>query len=713
MVNRVKAKVGDFFSSLRAGDVHDFFARTSDLGLAVLVVVIVGMLIVPLPTFLLDLLITLNIAVAVILLLVAIYVGDALKIATFPSLLLLTTLFRLAIEVSATRLILLKANAGQVIHAFGNFVVAGNLVVGVVVFLILTTIQFIVIAKGSGRVAEVGARFTLDAMPGKQLSIDADLRAGHIDADEARRRRALLARESQFFGSMDGAMKFVKGDAIAGILVLLTNGVGGLMVGVLMKGMDWPGALRTYTLLTIGEGLVAQIPALVISTAAGILVTRVSSEEEDAHLGRDIGRQILAQPKALAVAAALLVVLALVPGLPALPFLILGALLGLLAYKLIVLRHPISSHAAFPGSPAVARAGERESQAELPAPLLLPIAIELSVALAPVLAGRQGSSRLESELIPALRRDFFMETGIALPTVSVRGNVADLAPGAYAIRLQEIPVARGHAVAHAALTKETPERLRALGIAALPATHPDGTPSAWIAAPELAAARARHLSLLSPEEVIAEHLLRVARRHGHMFVGIQETQVLLQALQRTHPNLVRAVVPQLVSPALLADVLQRLAREGLSLRHLGDILGALAKGMDGERDAASLAENVRAALHRHITFKHSGADGTVGVFSLDATIEQTVAEAIRNRGAHSYLALEPQLSGDIVRAVERAVAGIPAPVILTSGEIRRHVRGLLEPEQPQVAVLAYRELTPEAKLRTLGRIAIPCEPTRP
>jgi type III secretion protein V len=297
---------GEFLSLLRTGDVRALFARYSDILLAILVAVIVGMMIVPLPTFVLDLFVTLNIAIAVSLLLIAIYVSEALRIATFPSLLLITTLFRLAIEVSATRLILLKANAGQVIHAFGNFVVAGNLVVGVVVFLILTMIQFIVIAKGSERVAEVGARFTLDAMPGKQMSIDAELRAGHIDHAESRRRRAQLARESQFFGSMDGAMKFVKGDAIAGIVVLLTNIVGGLVVGTLQKGMDFAMAAKTYTLLTIGTGLVAQIPALIISTASGIIATRVSSEEEGGHLGKDISRQILDQPKALAVAAVLL-----------------------------------------------------------------------------------------------------------------------------------------------------------------------------------------------------------------------------------------------------------------------------------------------------------------------------------------------------------------------------------------------------------------------
>src|SRR3954468_14362862 len=344
-------------SLLRAGDVRALLTRYSDMALAGLVVAIVGMMIVPLPTPLLDLLISVNIATGVVLLLVAIYVSDALKIATFPTLLLLTTLFRLALEVSATRLILLRADAGEVIRAFGNFVVAGNLVVGAVIFLILTMIQFLVVSKGSERVAEVAARFTLDAMPGKQMSIDAELRAGHIDHNEARRRRAALARESQLFGSMDGAMKFVKGDAIAGIVVLAVNIVGGLVIGVLQRGMDVATAARTYTVLTIGEGLVAQIPALIISTSAGIIVTRVASEEEGGHLGRDIGLQVMAQPKAIAIAAGLLLLLAAVPGLPGVPFVTLGVVLGLVAWRLLRAPAAAGEAAAPAGTGVVAAPG--------------------------------------------------------------------------------------------------------------------------------------------------------------------------------------------------------------------------------------------------------------------------------------------------------------------------------------------------------------------
>ncbi|MCA9671634.1 MAG: FHIPEP family type III secretion protein, partial [Myxococcales bacterium] len=318
-----------------APDLRGALSRYSDLMLAGTVVGIVAMMIIPLPTLLLDILISANIAISVTLLLVSIYVSDALSIATFPSILLITTLLRLGLNVSSTRLILLQADAGQVIYSFGEFVVAGNLVVGVVVFLILTIIQFVVVAKGSERVAEVAARFTLDAMPGKQMAIDADLRGGAIDMDGARRQRAALQRESQLYGSMDGAMKFVKGDAIAGILITIINIVGGLLIGVLQRGMSAAEAGTIYTLLTVGDGLVSQIPALLISVAAGIVVTRVASEDKQgAHLGRDIGEQVLAQPRAIGIAAALLALLAIVPGLPTIPFLLLAAVAGAVAYGL-------------------------------------------------------------------------------------------------------------------------------------------------------------------------------------------------------------------------------------------------------------------------------------------------------------------------------------------------------------------------------------------
>jgi type III secretion protein V len=648
-------------SLLRAGDVRGLLSRYADLALAALVVSIVGMMIVPLPTPVLDLLISVNIAAAVTLLLVAIYVSDALKIATFPTLLLLTTLFRLALEVSATRLILLRADAGEVIRAFGNFVVAGNLVVGAVIFLILTMIQFIVISKGSERVAEVAARFTLDAMPGKQMSIDAELRAGHIDHNQARRRRAALMRESQLFGSMDGAMKFVKGDAIAGIVVLAVNIVGGLVIGIVQRGLDASAAARTYTVLTIGEGLVAQIPALVISTSAGIIVTRVASEEEGGHLGRDIGLQIMAQPKAIAIAAGLLLLLAIVPGLPTLPFLTLAAILGAVAWKL--LRTP----AARPGTEAAAGAGTLPAGAPRAAgtgagddaalsPLLTPVAVEVSAQLGARLAG------FATELVPRLRERLFAELGLPLPSVRLRPGTPGLEGGRFVIRLNEVPLARGEIA---------PERWNAAG------------------------------------EELGDAVLALLRRYGHELFGLEEAQALLDALERTHPTLVREVIPKLVSPVLFTDIARRLVEEGISLRNLKDILGALAEWAPHERDPVALTEHVRAALRRVITHRYAGDGGALAAYLLDPMIEDAIRESVQKTPTGSYLALEPQLSSDIVAAVGRAVGpGAAGAVLLTGAEIRRYVRRLIETEHPNLAVLSFQELSPDAQIRPIARISI-------
>jgi type III secretion protein V len=652
-------------SLLRAGDVRALFSRYADLALAGLVVAIVGMMIVPLPTPLLDLLISVNIAAAVTLLLVAIYVSDALKIATFPTLLLLTTLFRLALEVSATRLILLRADAGEVIRAFGNFVVAGNLVVGAVIFLILTMIQFLVVSKGSERVAEVAARFTLDAMPGKQMSIDAELRAGHIDHNEARRRRAALARESQLFGSMDGAMKFVKGDAIAGIVVLAVNIVGGLVIGIVQRGMDAGTAAHTYTVLTIGEGLVAQIPALIISTSAGIIVTRVASEEEGGQLGRDIGLQIMAQPKALAIAAGLLALLAIVPGLPTVPFLTLALILGAVAWKLLRTAAPGAEALAAAGAArvdggGVARAGAPRAAAAdeaLLSPLLTPIAVEVSAELGAYLGG------FATEVVPRLRERLFAELGLPLPAVRLRAGAGGLAEGAFVVRLNEVPLARGE-----------------------------------LARADWGVAGAR----------LGDEVLALLHRYGHELFGLEEAQALLDALERTHPALVREVVPKLVSLVLFTDIARRLVEEGISLRNLRDILGALAEWAPHDRDPVALTEHVRAALRRVITHRHTGDGGALAAYLLDPMIEDAIRDSVQKTATGSYLALEPQLSHDIVAAIGRAVGpgASGGAVLLTGAEIRRYVRRLIETEHPDLPVLSFQELAPEAQIRPIARISV-------
>ncbi len=433
---------------------NSFINKYSDIVLAGVVVAIVGMMIVPLPTHLLDVLLTFNIAIAVIVLLISLYVPHALQLSVFPTMLLITTLFRLSLTISTTRLILLTGDAGEVIVAFGKFVVRGNFVVGAVIFLILTIVQFIVISKGSERVAEVAARFTLDAMPGKQMSIDADLRAGAIDMDEGKRKRRDLERESSLFGAMDGAMKFVKGDAIAGIIITVVNIVGGLVIGVMQKGLAVGDAAQKYTLLTIGDGLVGMIPALLISTAAGIIVTRVGGEEEGAHLGKDVGTQLTAQPKAIAIAAGMLVLLAMVPGLPTMPFLILGGAAGAGGYLLLKKQQAEESGEGDPGLGDIPEGDVPPSiepppkdqplnpDSELFIPVVTPIVLEVSDALVPHVDSRQDNGKFLYELIPFMRDGLFVELGVRFPGVRARGNPA-LPAGAYQIQINEVPVVTG------------------------------------------------------------------------------------------------------------------------------------------------------------------------------------------------------------------------------------------------------------------------------
>jgi type III secretion protein V len=697
---------------IRQGDVQALFRRYGDIALAGLVVAIVAMMIVPLPTWLLDLLITANIALAVVILLVAIYVADALKFATFPTLLLVTTLYRLALNVSSTRLILLQADAGEVIRSFGEFVVRGNFVVGAVVFLILTIIQFIVISKGSERVAEVAARFTLDAMPGKQMAIDADLRAGAYDLDEARRRRQALGRESQLYGAMDGAMKFVKGDAIAGIIITVVNIVGGLIIGVAQRGLEVGEAARVYTILTIGDGLVSQIPALLISTGAGMIVTRVASEEEGGQIGRDIGAQILQQPRALAIAAVLLALLAFA-GLPTVPFLILAALVGGIAWALVrrggPARAAAAAAAAAGGGGLLGAGGHAAGRAEL-APGTTPIALEVSEALTPLIDAETEQGRLVAELIPRLRETLFTELGVPLPGIRVRGHAPDLPPGGYRVRLQEIPMADGAVPAGRVLALESPERLATLGLTGEPAAHPgDGSPAAWVAEGDRDLCAEAGVTTFDAGGAVLLHLGAVLARYAYEFVGIQETQQLLDHFERSHPALVREITPKLCSPQLIADVLRRLVEEGISIRNLRDILQALAEWAPAEKDPVVLTEYVRMALKRQITHKYAAGASSLTVFLLDGAIEDAVRGAVQHTSSGSYLALEPELSRDILGAVRRAL-GAPAPggspVILTQMEIRRYVKRLVEVEHPRIAVLSYQELAPELNIQPVGRIRL-------
>ena len=680
--------------------------RYADVTLAAAVVLMVGMMIIPLPTVLLDVLIASNISVAVLMMLVALYIKGGLSLTSFPTILLVTTLYRLALNVSSTRLILLQADAGEVIDAFGNFVVRGNYVVGAVVFLILTLIQYVVIAKGSERVAEVGARFALDAMPGKQMSIDAELRSGALSQEEAQSRRRMLQRESEFFGSMDGAMKFVKGDAIAGIVITVINIIAGLAIGIGMRDMGAVDALETYGLLTIGDGLVSQIPALLISTSAGLVVTRVSSEQEDASLASEIASQIFGDTRALTVASAFLLLLALVPGLPALPFLVLAVVFFMMSRRLVRKR------AAAEGEQDAAAAREeaaRETRAKKAmVPLMVPVGVELGGALAEAVLTEEGGGSLLEREVPVLRDQLFFELGVALPGVRAR-PMPGLAPGGYALSLSEVPAAAGELSPGKVLALATPEETAALGVTGEPTVDSATGKAAAIVDPaQRDRLTAAGIACFDEAAAITRHLGVVVRRRAQDLVGLQEVQTMLDQLERAYPALVRSVVPKPVTLAQLTDILRRLVEEGVSIRALREILEALAVHAPEERDAVALTERVRSALKRHITHRYATA-GTLSVVLLDPSIEEAVRDSIQRTAGGSYLAMPPDLAREVLEAIRSACeeegAGGRA-VLLTQADVRRFVRRLVEVELPDVTVLSYQELAPEVTVQPLGRATI-------
>ncbi|HEU0036751.1 MAG TPA: flagellar biosynthesis protein FlhA [Kofleriaceae bacterium] len=609
--------------------------RAAEIGLAALVIAVVAMLIVPLPRPLLDLLLTLNIAIAVALLMLAVFTPRPLAFASFPTLLVITTLFRVGLEVSATRLILADADAGEVVAAFGSSVVASSLVVGLVVFAVITIVQLIVVARGAERVAEVAARFALDAMPGKQMAIDAELRTGALDAETARARRRELERESSLYGAMDGAMRFVKGDAIAAIVIVLVNLIGGLVIGVAGRGMSAADAMHTYSLLSIGEGLVNQIPSLLVAVASGLLVTRVASTGDRA-LGDDLGSQLTGSPRALGAAAILLVGLALVPGLPVVPFLLLGLAAAVAAWAALRSQPRTAPTLDEPG--ATTGRGSR-----------------LALAIAPALEAKLPLPALHA-MLGDLRGELARRTGVPVPPFAIAIDPA----------LGESEVA--------------------LAI--------DATPVAWLVADDLDSLRAKLPAALAP---IVPDLLGVDRVAG-----------LVERAAATAPVLVRETVPKLVALPVLADVLRGLVREELPVDDLAAILEAIAlcpapAGGFTARDVPALVEQLRGQLRRQISARWAPR-GQLAVYTVDAMIEDAVRTAVDRRDGATVLALEPAIAQDIVSAVRTQLGA--TGVILTSGDVRRHLRALLEPELPGVAVLAAHELLPGTNVKTAGRIEV-------
>ncbi len=676
--------------------------KHSDLAAAVVVVVVVVMMVVPLPTALVDLAIALNISGALAILVASMYVPSALDFASFPSLLLLTTLVRLAINVSVTRLVLLHADAGGVIHAFGSFVVGGNLVVGLVVFFILVVIQFVVITNGANRVAEVAARFTLDAMPGKQMAIDADLNAGLISEEEARTRRAEIAREADFYGAMDGASKFVKGDAIAAVVIVLVNLLGGIAVGTIQHGLSVGEALHTFSLLTIGDGLAAQIPALLISTATGIIVTRSAGQQD---LGTELTWQVLGQPRATTLAGAVIVLLGLVPGLPTLPFFLVGALLVLLGRAMRGRERPRPR----------AEVERRAPRQEAPAPVadgalgalaVDPLELVIGFGLVPLVDEEQGGTLLAR--VGVVRRQIAAELGIVIAPVRIHDDVA-LASHEYVIKVRGAEVARGEVIAGHRLAMNPGDALP--GLAGIPTAEPAfGLPAVWIEEGSQAEAEALGYTVVDAESVIVTHLTETIRRHAHELLTREETRKLLDALKEQNAAVVEEVVPDKLGVGEVQRVLQHLLREGVSVRDLGTILEAIGDRASLTRDPALLAEAARQALARAITSQYLDEDKTLRAIALAGELEQEVAESLTQTAEGELPALDPAraqaLVGSLGREVERATASGWRPVLLCSSRIRRHLRRLIESAFPQLPVLSYGEVLPGIKVERLGTVSV-------
>jgi flagellar biosynthesis protein FlhA len=674
-------------------------AARTDAALALAVLGILTVMLIPLPPLLLDLLLTANLALSLLTLLIGMSILRPLDFSVLPSMLLLLTLFRLSLNVASTRLILLQGNegpgaAGAVIHAFGRFVVGGSYIVGVVVFLILVVIQFVVITKGAGRIAEVAARFTLDAMPGKQLSIDADLNAGLIAEAEARSRRRDIAREADFYGAMDGASKFVRGDAIAGILITAVNIVGGLIIGVVQLRMNLTEALTTYTLLTIGDGLVTQIPALIVSTAAGIVVTRAASETE---LATAVGAQFGEHHRGMAITATVLLALGLIPGLPMAPFLFTAAVAGALAYG--GLREKPK-----------ARGGESPATGAVPGPekvekllALDPLELEVGYNLIPLVDAGQGGDLLDR--IRLVRRQFATDLGFVVPPIRIRDNL-QLKPSAYAIKIKGLTVAAGDIVMGHFLAMNPGTATEPIpGMATTEPTF--GLPAQWIAPEDRERAQILGYTVVDGSSVMATHLTETIRRHARDLLGRQEVQALLDTLRATHPSVVEALVPNLLPLGTVQKVLQHLLAEGVCIRDLPTILEVLADVAPSTKDAVLLTEYVRQALGRGICRALTGTDGLLKVFTLSAGLEQLLANAVAEGDQGRYLALEPRAAQQVIEALAAVVGKAPpegTPVILCSPAVRPYLRRLTERYLSHLAVLSYNEIGPEVTLKALAMV---------
>jgi type III secretion protein V len=688
--------------------------RYGDIYIATIIVCVIALMIVPIPAFVLDTLIAVNLSISCVLLFMSLYMKSALAFSTFPSLLLVTTLFRLSLNITTTRMILVDGYAGEIIYTFGNFVVAGNFVVGVVIFLIILIVQFIVITKGAERVAEVAARFTLDAMPGKQMSIDADLRAGNMTVKDAQARRNVIEKESQLFGAMDGAMKFVKGDAISSLIITAINIIAGIAIGVAQKGMAIDKAVTTYSILTIGDGLISQIPALLISICAAMIITRAGSDDSGG-LGGDIVEQIFAAPKALIIGGIVVFVMGLIPGFPKAQFLILAVVILALGFalqrtaeKMKGRRRTERLHAGADGAKPSAAAPPSEQDDEEDSSTEFSITVPIMLEVDAAVQEHVTAERLNSELVQ-VRKALYLDLGVPFPGIYLRFN-QNLHSGKYQIMLQEVPMSDGAIRPGYLYVRETEENLSLFNIPFEPVEKPpDRRAAFWVplvSQPRLVEAG---IAYMEPPKLLSFHISLVLRRYASDFMGLQETKGLLTRMETEFGELVREV-QRVIPPQRIAEVLQRLVQEDISVRNLRLIFQALIEWAPKEKDTLILSEYVRIALRRYISYKFSGGQNILVVYLLEPQTEETIRKAIRQTSGGSFLALDPATSKKLVDEIKAKVGGAlqreRTPVILTSMDIRRFLRKLVELELPDLPVLSHQELTEEINIQPLGRIGL-------
>ncbi|MFY9684180.1 MAG: flagellar biosynthesis protein FlhA [Pseudolabrys sp.] len=686
------------------GDVGAFFKR-GDLALAVGVLTILVVLILPLPPLLLDFSLAISIIFSVLILMTALFIHTPLEFSAFPTVLLIATMLRLALNLASTRLILSRGHegtdaAGHVIEAFGNFVMSGNFVIGIIVFAILVIVNFVVITKGSGRIAEVAARFHLDAMPGKQMAIDADLSAGLIDEKEARRRRQKLEDEGGFFGAMDGASKFVRGDAIAGLLVVFINVIGGMIIGIAQQGLSFADAAHSYTILTVGDGLVTQVPALIVSTAAGLLVTKasVAGAADKALLS-----QLSGYPKALGMSGAVMLVMALLPGIPIVPFMALGS--GAAALAFIVDRRMKLTLATETQKTEAAAKSEAADEPIAAALKIDDLKVELGYALLPLVNAPDGSDRL-TEQIKALRRSLAVEMGFVMPAVRLLDNV-QLDANTYVIKIKEVEAGSGKVWAGQYMVMDP-----AGGQVKLPGTHTTeptfGLPATWIDGSHKEEASMKGYTVVDAATVLSTHLTELLKSNMAELLSYGEVQKLLKELPKEQADLVKDLVPNLITVSGIQRVLQILLAERVSIRDLATILEGIADGIAGSRNPVMLAEHVRARLSRQLCAQHTSQGGYLPLVALSAKWEQAFAESMVGQGDDRQLAMQPSRLSEFITLVrerfEEAAREGEAPVLVTSANIRPYVRGIVERFRAQTPVLSQSEIHPRARLKTISSI---------